>query len=113
MQGFHDRRAKSVQETQSVGASFILISPHTSPNEATTDRTKGIEFQSNAEDKPGILHPCQRYSTHSRRRRTTSLLCEATSRRGGNGYVSQRGPDSFLPQVLDPTRQISWRQSQD
>jgi hypothetical protein len=90
-----------VQETQSIGASFIPISPHTSPNEATTDGTKGIEFHSNAGDKPGTPLPCRRYSTRSRRCKTICLPSVATSRRAGTGCAVRMDRESSLPQGRD------------
>ena len=81
---------------------LFLKKAYTSPNAATIRCTKGTGSQSIGGDRLGRLLRCRRCSTHSRSCRTTCLLYGATSRRADNGYASQRNPDSFLPQVLDP-----------
>jgi len=87
--------------------------PHTNPNAVTIGCKRGIVSQSTDAGTLGRRLLCQRCSTRCRTCTTTCLPCGATSRIEDSGYVSQRSPDSFPPQVLDPTRQISWRLSQD
>lgn len=64
------------------------IISHTSPNEPTSERTRGIGFQPTGEGKQGRHLPYRTCSTRCRRCRTICRPCEETSRRAGTGCAS-------------------------
>jgi hypothetical protein len=68
-----------------------MLTPHTSPNAATTACKKGTESKSIGEGTRGRLLRCRRYSTRGGSRKTIHRACGATSRRVGIGCVGPEG----------------------
>src|SRR5438309_1822412 len=69
----------------------VLTNGRTNLNAPTIDCKRGTAFQSTGAGRLSRRLRCRTCSTTDRTRRTSCLLCGATSRRGGRGCASQNG----------------------
>jgi hypothetical protein len=83
---------------------LFLTKVHTSASAPTIDCTRGTGSQSTDASRRGTRLRCRRYSIHSRRCRTISLPCRATSRTAGSGCAVRKGLRSSLHR--DPKQRL-------